>query len=382
MTQSLTRRQALALGLAVLLAVILGAGGLAAIAARDGFWKETTEVTVGFTEAHDVTPGTPVRIRGVEAGQVVAVEYPDQDGLDARVTVRMKLHAEYASRLYGDATAQVHATGLLGGKVIAIRPGTPAAGPLPHGQLRAEETADLARVAADAAAAAEEARELLREIRTANGTLGKLLRDDELYQELKGLARDSRQMVKRADQAVDTVEGEAANVKQFVQDGRDTLRSVKQGTDALQKLPIVRSYIEDAAATLVRPTHRKDGYTYNTQDLFEPGTAILTEAGKIHLETVVGWLKDANHSPDADVVISAFCDPKDPGQTSASANELTRKQAETVEEYLRNRGVHKIGWVSRRKITTVGLGFGPSPVPATVTLPPSYVQVLLFTPAG
>jgi len=41
--------------------------------------------------------------------------------------------AKFAPRLYADAVAQVQPTGLLGGKVVAITPGTPAAGPLRTG---------------------------------------------------------------------------------------------------------------------------------------------------------------------------------------------------------------------------------------------------------
>jgi phospholipid/cholesterol/gamma-HCH transport system substrate-binding protein len=400
-SQSLSRWQAVALGVVVVLAVGVTGVGLAQIAARQGLWADTVEVTVGFPEAHDVGPGTPVRVRGVDAGQVVAVEYPDRDGPDAAVTVRMKLDAKYAGRLYADASAEIHPTGLLGSKVIAVRPGTPAAGPLADGRLRATEAPDLARaaaklegVAAKIGDAADEARQFIRDARTGDGTVGKLLRDDELYADLKGLAKDTRQavqdarqMVRKADSAVGRVEGEVDNVQKFVADGRDTLRSVKQGTDALQRLPIVRGYVEDAAALLVRPTCRREAATYNTVHLFEPGTAIMSDEGRMHLMYVVNWLKGV-HDDRAEVAVAALCDPNDRSQTSASAAELTRKQAESVVEFLKAHGVHRIGWGSRlgvasgRKLTPVGLGFGPSPVVEKDPLPPSYVQVLLFTPQG
>ncbi len=392
MSQSLSRWQAVLLGAVVVLAVGLTGVGLAQIATKQGLWADTFEVSVGFAEVHDIGPGTPVRVRGVEAGQVVAVEYPDRDGPGAAVTVRMKLDAKYAGRLFADAAAQVRPTGLIGSKVIALSPGTPATGPLADGRLRAVETPDLAKTAAKLEAvadkiggAADEAKQLVHDVRAGDGTLGRLVRDDGLYDDLKGLAGDTRQMVKRADSAVGRVEGQVNNVERFVADGRDTLRSVKQGTDAMQRLPIVRSYVEDAAAALVRPTCRREGYTYNTIDLFEPGTAILSDTGRDHLTAMVVWLRDA-HDDRAEVAVSALCDPNDRSQTSASAAELTRKQAESVIEFLKVHGAHRIGWGSRigvssgRKMTPVGLGFGPSPVVEKDAMPPSYVQVLLFTP--
>ena len=386
MSQSLSRRQAAVLGLVIVLALALGAGGTALIAARQGFWTETTEVTVGLPDANDIAPGTPVRIRGVEAGQVVAIEYPDHDGPDAAVIVRMKLDKKYEGRIYADATAEVHSTGLLGSKVIAIRPGSPGSGPLADGRLKAAETPDLAKSAAKLGTAADaltktadETRELVHEVRTSNGTVSKLVRDDELYRELKGLATDSRAMVQQANAAVGKVEGEVTNVQKFVSDGRDTLRSVKQSTDAVQRMPIVRTYVEDATAILVRPDWRREMLSYSTADLFEPGTAILTDAGRQHLANLTPWLGGLNNDR-AELVVAALCDPNDKAQTSASAGELTRKQAEAAVEFLKAQGAHKIGWVSRRKVAAVGLGFGPAPVVEKEPLPPSYLQVLVFTP--
>ena len=138
---------------------------------------------------------------------------------------------------------------------------------------------------------------------------------------------------------------------------------------------------------LVRPTCRREAVNYNTVNLFEPGSAIMTDEGRTHLMYVVKWLK-AVENDRAEVVVTALCDPNDRTQTSASAAELTRKQAESVIEFCKAHGAHRIGWGSRigvrsgRSMTPVGLGFGPSPVVEKDPLPPSYVQVLLFTPQG
>ncbi len=381
MSQSLSRSQAVVLGLVVVLALGLTGVGLAQIATKQGLWADTFEVTVGFPDANDVAPGTPVRVRGVEAGQVAAVEYPDHDGPGAAVVVRLRLDAKFEGRLYADATAQVHSTSMLGGKVIAVNPGSPKAGPLQTGELRALETPDLAKMAAQIGTTADEMKLLVKDIRSGDGTLGKLIKDDELYDDLKGLSKDTRSAVARAEKAVDKVEGQVENVEKFVQDGRDTLRSVKQGTDAVQKMPLIRSYVEDSAALLVRPTSRREMRPFHAAHLFEPGTAILHDLGREHLVNIAAWLKEA-HSDKAELVVVAQCDPNDRSQTSASAHELTKKQAEVVIEFLKSQKAHKIGWWTRRPMTPVGLGLGPSPVVEPNPHPLPHVQVLLFTPEG
>lgn len=365
MRQSLSHRQLLALGLAVLVAVGLAAAGLAAVAARQGFGG-TVELTVGVPDAGDVQPGTPVRLRGVEVGQVVAVEYPEDDGPASAVTVRMRVPSKYAPRLYADATAQVQPTGLLGGRVVAIHPGTPKAGPLADGRLTFVPAADLAQTAAKVGELADEARKLLADVRAENG----------LMQELKGLTAEARQAVKKADRAIGTVEGEAAGVRQLVQDGRDTLKSVKQGTDAVQKLPIIRGYVEDQQALLVRPTFRRQAFSYRADDLFEPGTAILTDAGKEHLANLATVLR-TQLDKKAEVVVSAGGEPA----ATPNPGPLTRQRAEVAVAFLKEKGAHKMGWWTRRSLTPVGLGSDPDPVPDPDRPAGPWVQVLVFTPA-
>jgi hypothetical protein len=353
MTDKLSRLQAVVLGLVVAAAVALGGGGLVAIAAKQGYWRETFGVSVGFPEAHDVTPGTPVRVRGVDAGQVVALDYPDGDG---PVRVRLELDAKFRGKLFADAKAQVQPTGLLGSKVIAVHPGTTAAGPLTTDTLAAAPTPDLASLAAEGEAALKDIRGMVGDVRV--------------------LTSDVRGAVKKVDAAVET---EAAGVRGLVKDGRVAIQSVRQNSDAVARLPIVRNYVESATAILVRPDCRREAMTYNAHDLFEPGTAILTDTGRAHLEAVVTWLKGQANGK-TEVVVAAASDPADALVSSATAEQLTRKQAEIVAEHLKYHGAHKMGWWSRRKVATVGLGGGGSPVTATEPLPANYVQVLTFTP--
>ena len=376
MSQSLSRAQALVLGLVVVLGLAAGGYGLFRVADKQGLWTDTTELTVGFPEAHDITPGTVVRIRGVDAGQVVAVEYPDHDGPDAAVTVRMKVDAKFAGRLYADASAMAHSTGIVGSQVIAVHPGTAAAGPLVGGKLTPKEAPSLAQAAGKLTEVADEVKGLVRDARGGSGTLGKLLTDDTLYAEIAGLAHDSRLMVKRADGAIGGVEAKVADVDRFVQDGRDTLRSVRQGTDAVQKMPLIRGYVTDAAALLVRPDLKREAMAFNVVDLFEPGTAILTDGGRGHLANVAAWVKGS--SEKGELVVTGLCAAADKTQTAASAAELTKKQAEVVLEAIKSSRAHRTGWFSSRKATAIGLGFGPSPVAADVTY--SHVQVVLFSP--
>lgn len=399
MSHSLTRGQAVALGLLVVLALALGGYGVARIADKQGLWSDTVELTAGFPEAHDITPGTPVRIRGVDAGQVVAVEYPDHDGPGAEVTVRMKVQAKYAARIYADASAQVHNSGLLGSKVISIQPGDPRSGAVANGRVRGvkpfdmnEAVAEVRDLAKEAKATAGEVKALAKdtretvasakgvidEVKEGDGTLAKLIRDDDLYEDARGTLADTRKLIARTDKAVDTIEGEVVTLRGFVSDGRDTLRSVKQGSDALGKMPIVRSYVQDATAILVRPAMQRQRWTFQAKDLFLPGTASLHQDGAVHMNNMANILKE-DKAKGSEIVVAAFFSAEDRSQTPSAALEMTRGQAEVIVNHLKGCSVHKMGVVSRRKVTPLGMGTALSPAEPEPHAP-SHVQILLFTP--
>lgn len=368
MNDRISRGRAVLLGLVTLAVLALGGLGLAALAAKDRLWSESYEILLELPDAGDVPPGTPVRIRGVQAGQVVRIDDPASDSEASLVQARVRLDSRYRGRVFRDATARVQPVGMLGAKAIAIHPGTPASGPLADRPIVAQPAPDLAAVADKLADLADEADALLKQARNGDGTLAKMLHDDTLYRELTAAAGQTAAAASR-------LEGEAANVRGFVSDGRETLYSIRQSTDALARLPLVRGYVEDAAAMLVRPECRREAYTYNPNDLFEPGTAILHDVGRGHLANLSAMLRA--DSAKFDIVVAALADPNDAGLTSRGANELTRKQAEAVMACLSDNGAHKTGFFSRNHgLACLGLGTGPHPL--VEQLPAARVTVYVF----
>jgi hypothetical protein len=335
MSNRLTRWQAAFLGLLVAVTLGLSSLSLVALAAKERLWAETYDLALSLPDASDVPPGTPVRIRGVEAGHVLRIDYPSDDSSDA-VLVQLRLDAQYRGRLFNDATVRIQPVGLLGSKAVAISPGTPAAGVLSSNVLTAQPSPDFAA----------EASRLLKDARAAAGR----------------------------------IEQEASKVNALVADGRETLRSVRQSTDAVQRMPLIRNYVENADALLVRPDCRHEKFTYNPRDLFEPGTAILHDAGRQHLANLAELLKSQFAKAKLEIVVAALADPNDTTLTSGGAYELTRKQAEAVIAALKADGAHKTSFFSKNHpLTPLGLGTGPSPVVEADALP-ARVQVFAFTP--
>lgn len=392
MTRNLSRSQSVKLGLVVAACIALGVWGLIRVAGKAGWWSDGYEVTVIAADAQDVEPGTPVRVRGIEAGRVIGVDYAED-----QVYIRARLDGKFRDRLYADATASIQTKGMLGASVVDIKPGSANSGPLTEPVVHAKSTPDLAEVTKKLASVADRADAVLKDVQDGKGTLPKLLKDDDLYKDLKAISTDTKKLVKNLDEtttalrgdaqktmqgvgdSVDAVRNELEGLKTFVRSGQEAVSAIKQDAEAIKSMPIVRSYVEDNVAILVRPDCEKDRVIYSPDDFFHPGTSLLTEGGKAKLNECAGWL-NGQQQKKSEIVVASFADSKAKELTAASARTLTKKQAEVITEYLKDHGVHKMGYVTRRKVTPVGQGFDPSPVVEKDPLPAARVEVILFVP--
>jgi outer membrane protein OmpA-like peptidoglycan-associated protein len=342
-SRGLTRLQALVLGTLVLIGLGLAVVGVFAIGSRQWLWQDTFHVRVGFHQIRGVEIGTRVRVLGREAGEVERVDLPATPS--GEIVLRLRLDGKLRPLVRADASAQIVPEGMVGGKVVEIHPGSDDAEPVADDALiAARPTTELADVLGQVGTA-------LNGIGSGEGSLGKLVKGDEAYQELLKLLRQ----------------------------GRGTMASLKQNADAIKGMPLVRGYVKDPLKELVRPECERNRQWYPETALFEPGHAVLTSPGRKRLDDLVPWLEGLKHKGSEVVVVSFAASNQDPDLALA----LTQKQSEAVCEYLKdNHGVQKMGWFSRRKVTALGCGTESDPLPESKNLPAPRIEVLVFVPQG
>jgi phospholipid/cholesterol/gamma-HCH transport system substrate-binding protein len=350
-SRALTRWQAVLLGVVVLAGLALGGWGLFQVGSRQQLWTESFTLQVGFPRLQGVGVGTPVRVRGLEAGVVTAVDLPDAERPEEPLTLKLKLDRRFQPLVFADAAATILQEGMIGAKVIEIDPGRRERGPIDDGAMIA------ARSAPELADLLVQTQGMLAEVRDGQGSIGKLLKDDGAYTEGVSALKETRKFMERS---------------------QDAAQSIKQDADALKRLPIVRSYVEDRTALLVRPAHDRHRQWVQSVDLFEPGRAVLTDGGREKLNDLAGWLNGLKPK-GADVVVAAYADPRTAPSTAA-ALALTQKQSEVVVAYLKDsHKVHKLGWIRSRDVKPIGLGTDPPPDNET-GLPPARVELIVFVP--
>ena len=147
------------------------------------FLKDAYEVEAVFDFVNGIKKSAPIRLSGVNVGEVSAIKifYDEQLG---KTRVSLKLKMADGVKVEKDASVRINTLGLLGEQYAEITPGVTkeflADGDVIEGRnpvnvgMQMEMVRDFI----------EDAREIVRNVSRGEGTIGKLLTDDRLYEDL------------------------------------------------------------------------------------------------------------------------------------------------------------------------------------------------------
>jgi phospholipid/cholesterol/gamma-HCH transport system substrate-binding protein len=136
------------------------------------------DVNALMTDVNGLKPGAPVRLGGVEVGTVTRVDLAERGGL---VEVGMRLDRKVQSRITTESRASLGSLGLLGEKAVDIE-GAAAGVPIEEGGYLPEVAEDPFKgLLTDASDSTAHLKRILARMDSGEGTIGKAIRDDELY---------------------------------------------------------------------------------------------------------------------------------------------------------------------------------------------------------
>jgi phospholipid/cholesterol/gamma-HCH transport system substrate-binding protein len=362
------------------LVVLLLAGfAVGSVASRSWQWQPTFHARAAFHTIAGVESGARVLVQGMNAGVVESVQVPDRPGGSVVLVLRLDEGLRHLVR--SDATVRIVTQGVVGSKVVEIVPGQPKAPALAEGAvLRSErplELADLLKraertfdeVDATASAARQgltEATAVVESIRKGQGTLGRLVQDDEAYRRMLSLSER----------------------------GEDTLVDLQDNLAALKGTWPISGYFNrrgftDSDRLLYQPGARREQRVLAADALFEPGRAVLTPAGRKQIDEVAQWFKSQARPDTTRVVVAAFTDTA-PNASEDLARILTQDQADAIRNYLvGTHALDRLPWYTFSKRSFAAVGFGthqPAEALAATAGPPAApppgrrVEVILFTP--
>lgn len=149
-------------------------------------------IRVLFNFAGGLGDASPVRLAGVNVGEVDTIKiFYDKDMMRTRVEVIAWIRKDIA--IEKNSKVHVNTLGMLGEKYLEIIPGTHEAGVVgDNGTLVGEDPILLDQLLEDLNALAVSAGSVMEKLKSGEGTIGKLLTEDTIYNELEALVKDIR----------------------------------------------------------------------------------------------------------------------------------------------------------------------------------------------
>jgi phospholipid/cholesterol/gamma-HCH transport system substrate-binding protein len=191
----------LKLGLIAVIALSLAMFTIFLLGSAGGFFWQRYSLKVIFEDVAGLKTGAPVRISGVDVGSVAALEFTGD-----RVEVVVEISQDHRERVTTGSRATLGSVSLLGESAVDITASTqgtpiPEWGYIPTGR----QAQSFNEVAAEAADGITEATNLLRDIRSGRGTVGKLFTDESLYRDLNALVASAERVASNVSEGRGTL---------------------------------------------------------------------------------------------------------------------------------------------------------------------------------
>jgi phospholipid/cholesterol/gamma-HCH transport system substrate-binding protein len=173
----------LKIGLVSIFAIIMATTLIFLLSGSGGFFWQRYSIKTTFADIAGLKEGAPVRVAGVEVGSVNELNF-----IGDHVEVVMEVNKDHQQRITSTSVASLGSVSLLGEAAVDITAsssGTPIPewGYVPSGRA----TGTIGDVTTRAGVAIEQTTALVNDLRAGRGTMGRLLTDEQLYNELTAL---------------------------------------------------------------------------------------------------------------------------------------------------------------------------------------------------
>lgn len=171
------------IGIAILFIVVFSIGDI-------NLSKTGYRVKVLFNFASGIGPSAPIRLAGVGVGQVQGIHII-HDPKDDKTKAELTGWINDGIKIEEDAVVTINTLGLMGEKYLEILPGT-AGSPVikPNSTLIGKDPVPMEKITENLASLSESIKTIVDKIKTGEGTIGKLLTDDAIYNNLEAFTAD------------------------------------------------------------------------------------------------------------------------------------------------------------------------------------------------
>lgn len=172
------------------------------LTSNKGLFQHQEELYTYMPDASGMTSGTPVRLNGITIGYLDALQLTNSKDPSQAVRFVMKVQRKYLADIPVDSVAAIAAANLLGDKFLNITRGKDTRTVQPGAILRSQQGQDIPELMGEMSTVLKSFQtivnrvdNLLAGVEQGKGNIGLLLKDDELYRRLNGIAAEGQKLL-------------------------------------------------------------------------------------------------------------------------------------------------------------------------------------------
>jgi phospholipid/cholesterol/gamma-HCH transport system substrate-binding protein len=176
------------LGLFIFIGTVLLVFSIFFIGNKEKLFTRTIEIKAYFSQIEGLKVGAPVRLSGYDIGSVSGISFAQNDST-AKIEVKMRIDESLKQFIRIDSEASVETEGLVGKKIITITPGSPNQAEIYQGTtIKSKSPVNVTKIIEQTESVMSNLNELTHnfsgifaKINQGEGSLGRLVHDDQLY---------------------------------------------------------------------------------------------------------------------------------------------------------------------------------------------------------
>ncbi|HMF95935.1 MAG TPA: MlaD family protein, partial [Vicinamibacterales bacterium] len=228
----------LKIGVLTIVAIVIAAVLIFTLTGTRGFAWQRYTLKTRFNDVAGLAKGSPVRVAGVEVGSVRDVTFAG-----TQVDVSFDVRDDMRSRITDRSVAKLGSVSLLGESAVDIIPATsgtpiPEYGYVPTGKA----AASFGDMTAQVGEGITELTGLIGDVRQGKGTIGKLVTDEQLYNQMNAFVATANSLTRELQQGRGTLgkllkDPKTANsLEAAMKNLEDLTRRISDGEGSLGRL--------------------------------------------------------------------------------------------------------------------------------------------------
>ncbi|MGA8263550.1 MAG: MlaD family protein [Ignavibacteriaceae bacterium] len=201
------------LGIFIFLGFLLFVIGIFMIGKRGAIFGSSFKVKANFSNVQGLRNGALVRLNGIDVGSVASIKIvPDTTG---RVEVTMNLSEDIKRFIRTDTKATIETEGLVGNKVVVLEPGSSSTDMVSDGgYIQTKEQPSFSALLDETQGVVQYTKEMTKslaeiteKVNNGEGSIGKLLNDNKLYNNAADLTLQATASLKGITKELEKVTG-------------------------------------------------------------------------------------------------------------------------------------------------------------------------------